>query len=73
VDKDTITIVIETGNAAFTSGNFGAELAMLLRDLADRAERCNCAGDMIGRTAQDINGNRCAEVFGKIAAVPTVS
>jgi hypothetical protein len=72
VDKDTITIVIETGNAAFTD-NFSGELTRILNDLAGHAERCECAGDMIGRTASDSNGNRCAQVFGKIAGVPTVS
>lgn len=71
--KDTITIIIETSNDAFTGGQFGDELAQILRGLADHAEGCASPGDMIGVTARDSNGNPVCQVFGKLRGAPAVS
>jgi hypothetical protein len=50
---ETITIVIQTGNAAFADEP-ASEIARILRDTAARFER---AGDLDGHKLRDINGN----------------
>ena len=47
---------IETGNAAFEDDNRQAELARILRELADTMERGLSIGSASGRV-YDLNGN----------------
>ena len=51
-----ITITIETGNAAFSDGNRSAEIARILRELADKLDRNATL------CVYDVNGNRCGAV-----------
>ena len=46
---------IESGSSAFANGNGGAEVARILRRLADRIESTNDGG----ATLYDVNGNNC--------------
>ena len=68
---DRLTIVIETGNAAFAD-RFGAELSNVLEELARKARLADCTGDFIGAIAMDSNGNRVACAFGDIGMTPSV-
>lgn len=60
-----ITIRIETGGAAFDNNNMG-EVARILRDLADRAER---DGIEHGRI-MDANGHTCGQVLVQHRSAP---
>jgi len=51
-----ITITIKTDNAAFQDGNRYAEVARILRQLADQADRNATL------SVRDINGNQCGAV-----------
>ena len=63
---ESVTITIETGDAAFEDSPV-SEVARILRDLASRFERdgvsyCLTLRDINGLTLHDINGNRCGLV-----------
>ena len=63
---ESVTITIETGDAAFDDSPV-SEVARILRDLASRFERdgvsyCLTLRDINGLTWHDINGNRCGLV-----------
>ena len=47
-------IEIDMGNEAFQDGAEGAEVAAILRDLADE---CEDAGPAIDKVLKDLNGN----------------
>lgn len=51
-----LELKFDTGNAAFDNGDFGAECARILRELADLIE--DCGRSESGGTIADINGNR---------------
>lgn len=56
-----IKIKITTENAAFDDGNECAEVARILRELADRVE--NCDDLLYAESAlKDVNGNRAGYV-----------
>ena len=54
----TITITIDTDNAAFDEWP-GHEVARILRVFAQRAERAGHLLDLDARDLTDANGNRC--------------
>jgi hypothetical protein len=58
-----IRITIDTGNAAFSDGNKGAEVARILRELADRLD--DSGAEVLPVTLRDYNGNRVGEAKGK--------
>lgn len=55
----TITIKIDTGNAAFSEAGSGTETARILRELADRLDPELSRNDC--RPLRDFNGNRVGE------------
>ena len=60
--KNRFTVSVDTGNAAFDDGEEGAELARILRDLADRIESRACVSGSF--RLFDINGNPVGEARG---------
>jgi hypothetical protein len=52
-------ITIETGNAAFADGNGLAEVARILRELAERIEDRACFPEVM--RLYDVNGNHVGE------------
>jgi len=58
----TVTIKIETDNAAFADGNETQEVARILRELATFMVAWNRVIDVYPNALRDINGNRVGEV-----------
>jgi hypothetical protein len=54
-------IEIATDNAAFDDDEGNAEIARILRELADRIERGDAVGDWWELPLRDVNGNRIGE------------
>ena len=59
-----MTITIKTDNAAFADGNREAEIARILRDIADKIER-----GAEPKSARDYNGNTVATIRGSQRAM----
>lgn len=57
-----INITIDTDNHAFEGNNRGAEVARILRKIADEYED----GAWVSESIQDINGNNVGEVFDEL-------
>lgn len=55
-----VKITIETGNQAFQDGNYGSEIARILRKIADNFENGNAKWQY-----NDINGNPVCKVEGR--------
>lgn len=58
----TLSIHIETVNAAFDDNQQGPELARILRGIADRLENL-APSDCADWTIYDINGNRVGRLY----------
>lgn len=53
-----LKLTIATGNSAFDDGQRGAELARILRDIANSIERNGDDADGMDLCIRDANGNR---------------
>lgn len=69
IEENEILIQLRTGNAAFQDGNFGAEVARILRKLADKCEGYTdykSFYEYADIPIKDVNGNTVGDVTTQI-------